>query len=94
MPDYKNKTEEELLQEAKELCKQLLILLPTKVKCKSVTAPPNERMPFKVELFRTGQLYRVVDITKSSPPTSSSKSSHNIQKRNNPTELFSPRVTP
>jgi len=63
MADYKNKTEEELLQEAKELCKQLLILLPTKVKCKSVTAPPNERIPFKAELFRTGQLYRVVDIT-------------------------------
>jgi len=56
-------SEAELLQEAEELHHELFEKLPTKVKCKPVSAPDNERIPFKADLANTALIYRAVDIT-------------------------------
>ena len=56
-------SESELLQEAEKLYHELFEKLPTKVKCKPVSAPDNERIPFKADLAKVALTYRAVDIT-------------------------------
>jgi len=63
MADNTIETEAELLQRAEELYQKLFETLPTRVKCKPVTAPTNERMPFKAHVAKAGLIYRAVDIT-------------------------------
>lgn len=64
MTDAEKQTEEELLQEAEDLYQQLLGSLPTRVECKPITVPKNERIPFKAHIAKAGLIYRVVDFTR------------------------------
>lgn len=56
-------SEAELLREAEEVYQEVFDKLPTKVKCKPVGAPKNERIPFKAHLAKAALIYRAVDIT-------------------------------
>lgn len=56
-------SEAELLEETEGIYQKLFNTLPTRVECKSITAPENERIPFKANLAKAALLYRAVDIT-------------------------------
>ncbi len=68
-PDYKGEncpkweqSEKEILQDIENLHKELKKNLPKIVKCKAISSPTNERIPFKANLISTGLIYRITDI--------------------------------